>query len=133
MDGCSATIIDWLVRLHNICFVSMTPVDWVTVCMVPLCKGKGDKCDCTSFRVISLLNIVGKACGKLLVKRIREGTEGVICDDQSGFRRATSCLNLMFGVRQVCKNCLAIIADVFWGFMEKRWAVQRLYGLVLYY
>ena len=44
------------------------------MCVVPLYKGKGDKCDCPSFRDISLLNVVGKVYGKVLVKRIRESS-----------------------------------------------------------
>ena len=35
------TILEWLVRLFNICFMlSIVPVDWVIACMVPLYKGK---------------------------------------------------------------------------------------------
>ncbi len=55
--------------------------------MVPLYKGKGDKYECTSFRGISLLSVVGKVYGKMLIKRVREGIEGMIRDEQGGFRR----------------------------------------------
>ncbi len=41
---------------------------------MPLLKVKEDKCDCTSFRGASLMSAVGKVYGKLLVKKIREGT-----------------------------------------------------------
>ena len=45
-------------------------------------KGKGDKYERNSFRGISLLSVVGKVHGKVLIKMIRDGTDGVICDEQ---------------------------------------------------
>lgn len=47
LDGCAvpclkskATVIDWLLRLLNVCSVSsILSVDWVTACVVPLYKG----------------------------------------------------------------------------------------------
>ncbi len=32
-----ATVVEWLVRLLNVCFLSsMVPVDWTSACVVPL-------------------------------------------------------------------------------------------------
>ncbi len=38
---------------------------------------------CGSCRVVSLVSVVVKMCGKVLVERIREGTEGMVCDCSS--------------------------------------------------
>ena len=55
------TALEWLVRVFNICFMlSMVPVDWVISCMVPLYKSKGNVHECSIFRGISLLSVVGK-------------------------------------------------------------------------
>ncbi len=54
--------------------------------MVPLNKGKGDKFERSSFRDISLLSVVGKVYGRVLLKRIRYGTESMVGEEQSGFR-----------------------------------------------
>ena len=55
----STSVIESLVRLLNVCFVtSMVPVGWTSACVVLLYKGKGDKYECTSFRGISLLSVV---------------------------------------------------------------------------
>ncbi len=89
------------------------PVDWTSACVVPLYKGKGDKYECTSFRGISLLSVVGKVYGKVLIKRVREGTEGMIRDKQGGFRRGRGCVDQIFAVRQVCENYLAKGKEVF--------------------
>ena len=80
------TVLEWLVRLFNICFMlSIVPVDWVIACMVPLYKGNGDVYDCSSFRGISLLSVVGKVYGWVLTDRIGDKTENVIVEVQGGF------------------------------------------------
>ncbi len=62
-DG--ATVVEWLVRLLNVCFLSsMVSIDWTTACVVPLYIGKGDKYGCASFRGISLLSVVSKSMVK---------------------------------------------------------------------
>ena len=82
------TIVEWLVRLLNLCFVSgMVPIEWRSACIVPLYKGKGDKNECCNSRGISLLCVVGKLYGRVLIKRIRESTDGAIGEEQCGFRR----------------------------------------------
>ena len=47
-------------------------MDWCGACIVPLYKGKGDKCECSNSRGTSLLSVVGK-----LFARVKE---------QCGFR-----------------------------------------------
>lgn len=59
--------------------------------MVSLYTSKQDKC--TRCRDISLLGVVGKVHGKVLVQRIKEGTEGVICGKQGGFKRGRGCVD----------------------------------------
>ena len=55
------TVLEWLVRVFNICFMlSIVPVNRVIACMVPLYKGKGGVHECSNFRGISLLSVVGK-------------------------------------------------------------------------
>ena len=40
--------------------MGVVPMDWRGACIVPLYKGKGDKCECNNSRGISLLSVVGK-------------------------------------------------------------------------
>ena len=56
-------------------------------CMVPLYKGKEDVYECSNFRGISLLSVVGKVYGMVLINSIRDKTENVIAEVQGGFRR----------------------------------------------
>ena len=43
----SFSLLEWLVRLLNLNFVmGVVPMYWRGACIVPLCKRKGDKCEC---------------------------------------------------------------------------------------
>ena len=45
--------------------MEVVPMDWRGACIVPLYKGKGDKCECSHSRGISLLSVVGKLFGRV--------------------------------------------------------------------
>ena len=52
-------VLKWLIRLLNLSFdMGVGPMDWHGACIVPLYKGKGDKCECNNSRGISLLAVV---------------------------------------------------------------------------
>ena len=53
-------------------------MDWRGACIVPLYNGKGDKSECSNSRGISLLSVVCKLFGRVLIKRVRVGTECAI-------------------------------------------------------
>ena len=75
-------VLEWLVRLLNLSFdMGVLNMDWRGVCIVPLHKGKGDKCKCNNSRGISLLSVVGKRFGRVLIKRVRAGIECVIGEE----------------------------------------------------
>ena len=59
--------------------------------MVPLYKGMGDVHECSNFRGISLLSVVGKVYGRILINRIWDKTENVIAEVQSDFKRGKGC------------------------------------------
>ena len=119
--------------------LSIVPVDWVITCMVPSYNGKGDVHECSNCRGISLLSVVGKVHGTILINRIRDETENVIAEVQSGFR-SRGCTNQIFIGRQICEKYLGKGKDVYFAFLdeEKRydrvdrdtmWNVLRLYGM----
>ena len=53
------------------------------------------------------LSVVGKLFGRVLIKRVRAGTECAIGEEQCGFRQGRGCIYQVFAVRQVCKKYLA--------------------------
>ena len=78
-------VLEWLVRLLNLSFdVRVVPMDFRGTCIVPLYKGKGDKCKCSNSRGISLLRVVGKLCGRVVIKRVSARTECSIGEEQWG-------------------------------------------------
>ena len=134
MDGVRAemlkkggvTVLEWLVRLFNVCFfLSVVPVDWVCACIVPLFKGKGDVFECCNYRGISLLSVVGKVYGRVLINRIRDRTERAISEVQGGFRRGRGCMDQVFVVRQICEKYMAKGKDVYFAFMDLEKAHDR--------
>ena len=50
---------------------------------------------------------VGKLFGRVLMKRVRAGTECVIGEEQCGFRQGRGCMDQVFTVKQVCEKYLA--------------------------
>ena len=94
-------VLKWLVRLLNLSFeMGVVPMDWRGACIVPLYKGKGDKCECSNSRGITLLSVVGKLFDRVLIKRVRAGTECAIGEEQCGFRQGRGCI---YGPSVCCK------------------------------
>ena len=94
-------MLEWLVRLLNLSYdMGVVPLDWRGACIVPLYKGKGDKCECSN---TSLLSVVGKLFGRVLIKRVRVGTECAIGEEQCGFKQGRGCMDQVFAVKQVCE------------------------------
>ena len=59
------------------------------------------KNECCNSRGISLLCVVGKLYGRVLIKRIRESTDGAIGEEQCGVRSGIRCADQTFAVIQV--------------------------------
>ena len=73
--GGGMTVLEWVVKLLNLSFdMGVVPMDWRGPCIVPLYKGKGD----SNSIGISLLSVVGKPYGRVLIKRVTAGTECAI-------------------------------------------------------
>ena len=73
-----------------------------------------------------MLSLVGKLFGRVLIKRVRAGTECAIGEEQCGFRQGRGCMDQVFAVRQVCEQNLANEKDVFWAFMD----LQKAYDTI---
>ena len=82
-------VLEWLVKLLNISFyMRVVPMDWCGACIVtivPLYNDVGYKCECSNSRGITLLSVVGKLSGRVLIKIVRAGTGRAIGEEQCGF------------------------------------------------
>ena len=61
----------------------VVPEDWRSAVIVPLYKGKRERTKCKNYRGISLLIVIGKIYGGILVDRVRRVT-GDMTDDEQG-------------------------------------------------
>ena len=103
-------------------------MDWRGACIVPQYEGKGDKCECSNSRGISLLlSEVGKLFGRALIKKLRGGTECAIGEEQCLFR---GCMDQVIAVRQVCEKYLANGKDVFGRLWIWKRHMMRLIGMI---
>ena len=50
---------------------------------------------------MSLLGVVGKIYGGILVGRVRKVTEGLIDDEEGGFSAGRGCANQIFTLKQI--------------------------------
>ena len=105
--------------------IGVLPTDWRRACIVNLYKGKGDKCECSNSRGISLLSVVGKLFGRVLVKRVRAGTECAIGEEQCGFRQelgpSVCCKAGVSKVSRKLERCILGFCG-FWACMDVFWA-----------
>ena len=76
-------------------------MDWRGACIVPLYKGKGNKCACSNSRCISVVSVVGMLYGRVLIKKVRAGTECAKGKEQYRFRPGRKCVDQVFAIRQV--------------------------------
>ena len=68
LKKCGMAVLEWLVRLLNLSFdMVVVPMDWRGACIVPLYKGKCDKCECSNSSGISWLSVVGRLVGSVLI------------------------------------------------------------------
>ena len=135
------SIVEWLVRLFNICFrEGAVPDDWQRACIVPIYKGKGDKGDCGKYRGISLLSIPGKVYGRVVINRVINHTESLIGEEQCGFRKGRGCVDQIFALKCICEKYIEKGKEVFCAFMDLEkaydrvdrgamWQVLQMYGV----
>ena len=134
-------MLEWIVRLFNVCLNSgEVPEDWKRACVVPLYKGKGEKCVCGSYRGISLLSVTGKLYGRVLIQRVRKETERLVKDVQGGFRQGRGCVDQIFALKCACEEYLGKNKSVFVAFMDLEkaydrvdrdalWTIVKMYGV----
>ena len=134
-------LLEWVVKQLNLSFDTwVVPTDWRGACIVPLYKWKCDKCEWSNSRCINLLSVVGKIYGRVLIRRVRAGTECVIGEEQCGFGEGRESMDQEFAVREVCEKYLSNGKVVFWAFMDLEnaydtidrhgmWEMLRVYGV----
>ena len=100
IEGGGDMAVDWI--WSNMAFESgVVPEDWRSAVIVPLYKGIGDRTECSNYRGIRLLSVGGKIYAGILVDRVSRMIEGLIDDEQGGFRAGKECVNQIFTLKQI--------------------------------
>lgn len=101
--------VDFLCTLFNKIFESgIYPSEWSQAIVVPIFK-KGDTESPDNYRGISLINIACKCYTSILNKRLYSWmeNEGLIVENQAGFRRSYSTTDQMFNLYSVIQKTLS--------------------------
>ena len=99
-------VIEWLVKLFNELWGrGVAPRDWKSAIIVPIHK-KGSRLECTNYRGISLLSVVGEVFASVLNDRVKGLTEEGVIDEQGGFRSGRGCLDQIVAVKQVIEKMI---------------------------
>ncbi len=115
MDGTTAemlkygvdTVVEWMLFICEQTWKKgEVPDDWKKAIVVPLCKGKDSRSECSSYRGISLLSVPVKVYGRILTERLMEVTEGKVSEKQGGFRKGRGCIDQIFAMKRLVEEYL---------------------------
>ena len=136
-------LLEWLRSVCNACILEEKVLnDWIRVIIVPIYKGKGNRSKCKNYRGISLLSIPGKAYGRILIEKVRSLTEGLIGEQQCGFRSGRGCVDQVFLMKQMSEKFIDKNKSLYVAYMdlqkaydtvdkEAMWRVLGMYGIMV--
>ena len=75
--------------------------DWRSVVIIPLYKCEGERTECSNYRGISLLSVVGKIYAVILLDRVPKIPEGFIDDEQGVFRAVRGFVDQIITLKQI--------------------------------
>ena len=101
---------------------------------------KGDLSQCTNWRGITLLNVVGKLLSKIILSRIKHHIEKKLRSEQAGFRKERSCMDHIFTLRNILEQSMEWSSPLYMGFIyfektfdslhtDTLWKIVRSYGI----
>ena len=133
-------VVDWLAEVFNIVWrEGVAPSDWKNAVIVPLYK-KGSRLDCTNYRGISLMSVVGKVFARVLNEREKGLAVDQVMDEQGGFRAGRGCNDQIFAVKRIVEKTIEKDKKTYMAFVdldkaydsvsrEKLWKVLDEYGV----
>ena len=102
-------VVQWLTEFFKMVWkVGVAPGDWKNVIIVPIHKQKVSRMECTNYRGVSVMSIVGKVFARVLNERVKVWTVDKVTDEQGSFRTGRgleedvltrSCLDASCGVK----------------------------------
>lgn len=96
--------LNWLYRVLSVIWEeNKIPEDWSKGVIIPLFK-KGNRRKCGNYRGITLLSHTMKLLEKIIEMRIRKIVEPLLEEEQHGFRKGRSTVDLIFAVRMLTEK-----------------------------
>jgi len=121
------SVIDLLFRIYCYCFEhGVVPDSWLLNVINPIFKA-GSLYDPLNYRGITLVNIVCKCYSFILNTRLCKWAEdnGILSDEQNGFRHARSCLDHMYVLYTIVKNRIMLKRSTYACFIDAKKAFDR--------
>jgi hypothetical protein len=104
LKACSSTIPNWLCDIFNTAWTNEEiPQDWREAILLPFFK-KGDNTQCSNYRGISLMAVVGKIFAILLLNRFQSYRDRRTRCNQAGFRQGRGCIDHIFSLRRILEH-----------------------------
>ena len=132
--------IKWLHRVINTAWrTEQTPTDWRKAVIIPIHK-RGSRQECDNTRGISLLGLPGKVFSRVILNRMTEKVNGILRENQCGFRKGRGCSDQIFFLRQLIEKkvefneetviCFIDFAQAYDSIWRKAaWKITRKYGI----
>ena len=116
-----------------------TPLRWKRGIIVKLPK-KGDLKNCKNWRGITLLPVVSKVLGRIVIDRIRNGVDNKLRKEQAGYRTGRGTTDQVFVLRNIIEQCNEWQAPLYINFVdfekafdsvhrESLWIIMKSYGI----
>ena len=120
-------LLEWLRSVSNVCILEeKVPNDWMRAMIVPIYMGQSDRSECKNYREISLLSIPGKVYGRILIEKVCSITEGLIREEQCGFRFGNECVDQVFVMKQMSEKFFDKDKSLYVAYMDLEKAYDRI-------
>ena len=117
----------------------VAPKSWNRGLIVKLPK-KGNLRECTNWRGITLLPVISKIFGRVLISRIKKGVDNILRKEQAGFRENRSTIDQIFTLRNILEQVNEWNATLYTHFIdfekafdsmhrESLWNIMSIYGI----
>ena len=118
--------LEWLLRIMRAAWnQKRIPGDWEKGVIVPIFK-KGDRKKCGNYRGVTIMCHCAKLYEKVLESRLKADVEQDLREEQYGFRRGRSTIDLIFAVRQIMESRWEAGEAMHMAFLDLEKAYDRL-------
>ena len=115
------------------------PINWKKGLIVKLPK-KGNLKNCKNWRGITLLPVISKILGRILIDRIKAGLDHQLRKEQAGYRSNRSTIDQIFILRNIIEQSIEWQSALYINFIDfekafdsihrdSLWSIMRLYGI----